>query len=44
MKPCEFGGSLLRQLPLLTNLPELQTETALGTFDGLLQGGTKPYL
>ncbi len=44
VKPGEFGGSLLRQLTLLTDLPKLQAKTPLRTFDGLLQGRPQPHL
>lgn len=44
VKPGEFGGCFLGQIPLLPKAPELQSESALGTLDGLLETRAKPDL
>jgi len=44
VKPGEFGGSFLGQVPLFTNLPQTKPEPSLGAFDGLLKTRAKPDL
>jgi len=44
VKPGKFGGSFLRQISLFTELPKAKPKTALGVFDGLLEGRTQPDL
>jgi hypothetical protein len=44
VKPGEFGGSLLGQVPLFSKLSKSKPQAALSTFDWLLEGRTQPDL
>jgi hypothetical protein len=44
VEPGKFGGSFLRQVPLFSELPELQPEPALSALDGLLKSRADPDL